>query len=68
MQGLKQIKDLKKGDRVSGTNGGVVQIISLINNKLFYYNEKTREFKEKTVNISDFVFLENWQLKKLKGG
>ena len=58
MQQTKQIKDLKKGDRVSGTNGGVIQIVSLINNKLFYYNEKTREFKEKPVNISDFVFME----------
>ena len=58
MQKIKQIKDLKRGDRVSGTNGGVVQIVSLINNKLFYYNEKTREFKEKPVNINDFVFLE----------
>lgn len=58
MQTTKQIKDLKRGDRVSGTNGGVIQIISLINNKLFYYNEKTREFKEKPVNISDFVFME----------
>ena len=26
MQEMKQIKDLKKGDRVSGTNGGVIQI------------------------------------------
>ena len=58
MQELKQIKDLKKGDRVSGTNGGVVQIISLINNKLFYYNETSREFKEKTVDVGDFVFME----------
>ena len=58
MQKTKQIKDLKTGDRISGTNGGVIQIISLISNKLFYYNEKTREFKEKPVNINDFVFLE----------
>ena len=58
MQEMKQIKDLKKGDRVSGTNGGVIQIISLIDNKLFYYNETSREFKEKTVNINDFVFVE----------
>lgn len=58
MQKMKQIKDLKQGDRVSGTNGGVFQIISLIKNKLFYYNETTREFKEKTININDFVFLE----------
>lgn len=58
MQEMKQIKDIKKGDRVSGTNGGVIQIISLIKNKLFYYNEKSREFKEKTVNINDFVFME----------
>lgn len=59
MQEMKQIKDLKKGDRVSGTSGGVIQIISLIKNKLFYYNETTREFKEKAVNISDFVFMES---------
>ena len=59
MQKTEQIKNLKTGDRVSGTNGGVIQIISLINNKLFYYNEKTREFKEKKVNTSDYVFLEN---------
>lgn len=52
MQEMKQIKDLKKGDRVSGTNGGVIQIISL------NYNETSREFKEKTVNISDFVYME----------
>ena len=58
MQKTKQIKDLKTGDRISGTNGGVIQIISLISNKLFYYNEKTREFKEKPVNINDFVFME----------
>lgn len=58
MQKMKQIKDLKQGDRVSGTNGGVIQIISLIKNKLFYYNETTREFKEKTINTNDFVFLE----------
>lgn len=55
---MKQIKDLKKGDRVSGTNGGVVQIISLQKNRLCYYNEKTREFKEKAVDINDFVFME----------
>lgn len=59
MQKMKQIKDLKQGDRVSGTNGGVCQIISLIKNKLFYYNETTREFKEKIINITDFVFLED---------
>ena len=58
MQKTKQIKDLKTGDRISGTNGGVIQIISLISNKLFYYNEKTREFKEKPVNTNDFVFME----------
>lgn len=58
MQEIRQIKDLKKGDRVSGTNGGTIQIISLQKNRLFYYNEKTREFKEKTVNIRNFVFLE----------
>lgn len=59
MNEMKQIKDLKKGDRVSGINGGAIQIISLQKNKLCYYNEKTREFKEKTVNINDFVFIEN---------
>lgn len=59
MQKMKQIKDLKKGDRISGTDGGVIQIISLMKNKLFYYNETTREFKEKTINIKDFVFMEN---------
>ena len=58
MQEMKQIKDLKKGDRISGTNGGVIQIISLIKNKLFYYNETNREFKEQTVNVGDFVFME----------
>ena len=58
MQEIRQIKDLKKGDRVSGTNSGTIQIISLQKNRLFYYNEKTREFKEKTVNIRNFVFLE----------
>ena len=36
MQEMKQIKDLKKGDRVSGTNGGVIQIISLIKNTFTY--------------------------------
>ena len=58
MQEMKQIKDLKKGDRVSGTKGGVIQIKSVIRNKLCYYNEKSREFKEKPVNINDFVFIE----------
>ena len=58
MQELKQIKDLRQGDRISGTNGGVIQIISLINNIIFYYNETSREFKEKIVNINDFVFIE----------
>lgn len=58
MQQTIKIKDLKRGDRVSGTNGSIIQIISLIKNKLFYYNEQTREFKEKKVNTNDFVFLE----------
>lgn len=58
MQQTIKIKDLKQGDRVSGTNGSIIQIISLIKNKLFYYNEQTREFKEKKVNTNDFVFLE----------
>lgn len=58
MQQAIKIKDLKQGNRVSGTNGSTIQIISLIKNKLFYYNEQTREFKEKKVNTNDFVFLE----------
>ena len=58
MQQTIKIKDLKQGDRVSGTNGSTIQIISLIKNKLFYYNEQTRQFKETKVNTNDFVFLE----------
>ena len=33
MQEIRQIKDLKKGDRVSGTNGGTIQIISQQKNR-----------------------------------
>lgn len=58
MQEMKKIKDLKKGERVTGTNGSPIQIISLIKNELCYYNEKTREFKTKKVNVNDFVFME----------
>lgn len=57
-QDQKQIKELKQGDRISGTNGASLQIISLIKNKLFYYNEKTRQFKEVKVNVNDVVFME----------
>ena len=59
MQKQKQIKELKKGDRISATNGGVIEVISLIKNELFYYNEKTKEFKTKKININDFVFMED---------
>lgn len=58
MQEMRQIKDLKKGEHITGTNGSSLQIISLIKNKLFYYNEQTREFKEKKVNVNNFVFME----------
>jgi len=52
-----KIKDLKKGDRIENINNGASQIISLIKNELTYYNEYTREFKTKKVDINDYVYL-----------
>lgn len=58
MQKMIKIRELKKGDRISGTNGSACQVISVTNNELFYYNEGTREFHTKKINLDDLVYLE----------
>ena len=57
MEKLKSIKELKKGDRILATGGAVARVISLYGNELFYFNEKTNEFRTKIVNVNDFVKL-----------
>jgi dUTPase len=59
MEQTKKMTELKHGDRIKGIRGEAIQVINYDYDaeELFYYNERTREFKAQKIDRIASVYI-----------